>query len=148
MKRSYLDSSAWIARFNPGDEFCRALDDWWVKSDSERVFTPPARQELRHQLRRIRDEHDAATAWQAYRAAEKSALLLMDRAFAWQRVLDRADEISDRHAAGRVAGTWDFVHVASALVLRCDELVTCDVAQAEIAEIAGLDVALLKVPKK
>jgi hypothetical protein len=57
--------------------------------------------------------------------------------------LEWGDELSARHAANFAAGTWDFVHVAAAQHARAEGFITCDVAQAQLARVAGLPLVQL-----
>ncbi len=60
-------------------------------------------------------------------------------------ILEWGDALSAHHAQAVTAGTWDFVHVAAAQHARAEDFITCDVAQAELARLAGLpDVQLFK----
>jgi predicted nucleic acid-binding protein len=55
-------------------------------------------------------------------------------------VFDRAEALARRHAAALGTRTLDTLHVASALELGCNEMVTTDVRQARLATAAGLRV--------
>jgi predicted nucleic acid-binding protein len=134
--RIYADTSALVAWFNPADEFAQAVTSWCRERAPEFCWNPLLRIELRHNLRRLSGQY-AAIAWQAYRASETSQRLkpgiqrLSD-------LLEWGDELSARHASNPAAGTWDFVHVATAQHVRTEVFITCDAAQAELARVAGL----------
>ncbi len=112
------------------------MTDWCRERSPEFCWNPVLRMELRHNLRRLSGQY-ATPAWHAYRASETSLKLRLEN----QRLadlLERADELSARHAQTCPAGTWDFVHVAAAQETRAEMFITCDTAQAELARLAGL----------
>jgi predicted nucleic acid-binding protein len=56
----------------------------------------------------------------------------------WRAALDRADELSRKHAATLGTRALDVLHVASALELQASILVTYDEHQAKLARACGL----------
>jgi predicted nucleic acid-binding protein len=132
----YADTSALIAWFNPADEFAPAVTSWCRARSPEFYWNPLLRLELRHNLRRLSGKY-AAVAWHAYRASE-TAQRLKSGIHRLTDLLEWGDELSARHAQHSSAGTWDFVHVAAAQHVRAGVFITCDVAQAELARVAGL----------
>jgi predicted nucleic acid-binding protein len=138
----YADTSALIAWFNPADEFAPAVTSWCRERTPEFCWNPLLRIELRHNLRRLSGKY-AAVAWQACRAAETSQRL-KSGVHRLNDYLEWGDELSARCAPDFAAGTWDFVHVAAAQHLRAEIFITCDVAQAEVADVAGVAVHLFK----
>jgi predicted nucleic acid-binding protein len=138
----YADTSALIAWFNPADEFAPAVTSWCRERSLEFCWNPFLRLELRHNLRRLSGKY-AAVAWHAYRAAETSQRLKSE-IHRVSDLLEWGDELSARHAASFVAGTWDFVHVAAAQHFHAESFITCDAAQAELARVAGVPVQLFK----
>lgn len=138
----YADTSALIAWFNPADEFALAVTAWGRERSPEFFWNPLLRAELRHNLRRLSGSY-AAVAWHAYRAAETSQRLKIG-VHRLPDYLEWGDELSARCAPDFTAGTWDFVHVAAAQHLRAEIFITCDVAQAEVARLAGITVHLFK----
>lgn len=132
----YADTSALIAWFHPADEFAPAVTSWCRERALEFCWNPLLRTELRHNLRRLSGNY-AAVAWHAYRASETSRRLKagVERL---SDLLEWGDELSARHAQSSAAGTWDFVHVAAAQHARAAVFVTCDVAQAKLADLAGV----------
>jgi predicted nucleic acid-binding protein len=133
----YADTSAFVAWFHPADEFAPAVTSWCRERTPEFCWNPLLRMELRHNLRRL-SGHYAAVAWQAYRASETSRRLKMG-VERLSDLLEWGDELSARHAQSSSAGTWDFVHVAAAQHARAAVFITCDVAQAELACMAGME---------
>ncbi len=132
----YADTSALIAWFHPADEFATAVTSWCHRRSPEFCWNFLLRTELRHNLRRLKGKY-SATAWQAYRASESTGRLRLGThrlpdMFEW------GDELSARHAENVNAGTWDFVHVAAAQRAGAEAFITCDSAQAELAQIVGL----------
>lgn len=132
----YADTSTLIAWFHPADEFAPAVTDWCRKNSVEFCWNPFLRAELRHNLRRLSGGY-AAAAWHAYRSSESSGKLKLG-IHRVPEILDKADELSARHAKAFDAGTWDFVHVAAAVHVRSETFITCDAAQAKLARVAGL----------
>jgi predicted nucleic acid-binding protein len=134
--RIYADTSALIAWFHPADEFAPVVTAWCRERSPDFCWNPLLRVELRHNLRRLSGTY-AATAWHAYRASETSQRLKLG-IHRLPDLLEWGDELSARHAQAASAGTWDFVHVAAAQHARAEVFITCDVAQAELARLAGL----------
>jgi len=132
----YADTSALIAWFHPADEFAPTVTAWCRERAPEFSWNPLLRIELRHNLRRLSSKY-ASAAWHAYRASETTRKLRLEN-HRLPDLLEWGDELSARHAQGCNAGTWDFVHVAAAQHVRAEMFITCDVAQAELARIAGL----------
>lgn len=132
----YADTSALLAWFHPADEFAHVVTDWCREHSPEFSWNPLLRMEVRHNLRRLLGKY-AATAWHAYRASETSRKLKLE-IHRLSDLLERADELSARYAQSSEAGTWDFVHVAAAQQVHAEIFITCDVAQAELARVAGL----------
>jgi predicted nucleic acid-binding protein len=132
----YADTSVLIAWFHPADEFAQSVTAWCRGRTAEFYWNSFLRTELRHNLRRLSGEY-AAVAWHTYRASETSNRLRMD-VHRLNDLLEWGDELSARLAASNAAGTWDFVHVAAAQHARAQAFITCDVAQAELARVAGL----------
>jgi predicted nucleic acid-binding protein len=132
----YADTSALVAWFHPADEFANAVTSWCRERAPEFCWNPLLRIELRHNLRRLSGNY-GAVAWHAYRASETSRRLksgverLAD-------LLEWGDELSARHVKSSAAGTRDFVHVAAAQHARATVFITCDIAQAQLAHLAGL----------
>lgn len=138
------NTSALIACFHPADEFAPAVTSWCRECSPDFCWNPLLRVELRHNLRRLSGGY-AAAAWHAYRASETSQRLKLLGIHRLPDLLEWGDELSARHAKGATAGTWDLVHVAAAQHARAEVFITCDVAQAELARLAGLsDVHLFK----
>lgn len=140
--RIYADTSALIAWFHPGDEFAQQVTTWFREKAADFCWNELLRLELRHNLRRLSGTY-AAIAWHAYRASETGQKLRLDG----RRVsdlLEWGDELSARHAIESTAGTWDFVHVAAAQHARADVFVTCDEAQAKLADLCNLKVHLFR----
>ncbi|HEY3760740.1 MAG TPA: PIN domain-containing protein [Verrucomicrobiae bacterium] len=132
----YADTSALVAWFNPVDEFAPVVTAWCREHSPEFFWNPLLRTELRHNLRRLSGKY-AAIAWHAYRASETTQRL-KPGIHRLSDLLEWGDELSARHAKNSTAGTWDFVHIAVAQRVRAEMFITCDVAQAELADTAGL----------
>jgi predicted nucleic acid-binding protein len=145
----YADTSALFAWFYPHDEFSQAVDAEVAAEGPDFVYWPLARFELRHNLRRLKEEKYGAVAWRALRAAEKTASRLR-----WQseltvdRIMDSAEEISAQLAIRTHCGSSDVLHVAAArrvhLLSALDGFWTCDEAQAGLAKEIGLPTRLFR----
>ena len=61
----------------------------------------------------------------------------------FRTVCERANLLADRFSATLGTRTLDILHVASALELRCTDIVTADERQARLATAAGLKVTRL-----
>jgi predicted nucleic acid-binding protein len=143
----YADSSALFAYLHPRDEFSTLVDAAVREDSPDFVYWSWLRFELRHNLRMTRTDSDGEVAWQALRAAEKTAAR-----FRWQgeltadKMLDAAEELSGERARTIDCGSGDYLHVAAArrlnLLSGIDEFWTCDAAQAELASATGLPTRL------
>jgi predicted nucleic acid-binding protein len=143
----YADTSVLLAWFYPADAFAPAVTQWLRNAGPDFIWNIFLRAELRHNLRKLTDEY-GVVAWQAYRASEAARRLTLGRDSAHE-ILEWADEMSARHAAKTVCGTWDCVHVAAALHSKPDVFATCDTAQAELARLVGIrKIKLFKSDKK
>jgi predicted nucleic acid-binding protein len=146
----YADTSALFAYLHPDDEFSAVVDAAVQKNSPDFVYWPFLRYELRHNIRLARIDADGEVAWQALRAAEKTAARLR-----WQgeltadKMLDAAEELSAGHAAELACGAGDVLHVAAArrtsLISGLDEFWTCDTDQACLARIVGLKTRLFEL---
>lgn len=140
--RVYADTSVLLAFFHPADIFALSVTRWVQGQAVEFIWNAILRAEVRHNLRGVQGDY-AAAGWRAYRAAEAHCLLSLTR----ERIsdlLEWADELSAKHVGRSKAGTWDFVHVAAALHSAAEMFVTCDEAQAQLAQLAGLEVKLFR----
>ena len=134
----YADTSYLVAYFAPKAEQSIAIHRFTRGNDLDYYFNPLLRAELRHNLRRIPVASHRATAWNAYRAAEKWNTRLVPHPFELDAILMRADKLSESDAGSSGAGTWDFIHIAIALMLDVNRFLTCDKAQVVAARTAGL----------
>jgi predicted nucleic acid-binding protein len=132
----YADTSVLIAWFHPSDHFAAPVTAWSRANGPDFHWNSLLRAELRHNLRKLSGDY-AAVAWQAYRASE-SARRLAPAPERMSDIVEWADELSARFAVKTVCGTWDCAHVAAALHAKVDIFVTCDVAQAQLAKLAGV----------
>lgn len=141
---AYADSSFLVAFFAPWTPQGDAVAGWLEKHAADFHWNPVLRLEVRHSLRRLQlPPAERQAAWQAYRAAEKWRARLIQRAFRFDRMLDRADELSAEDAGQSGAGTWDLFHVACAEDAEAERFLTCDRAQSVAAKAAGLSVVFL-----
>lgn len=127
---TYADSSVFIAWFHPDDEFAIQVTRWIRERVTDLLWNPMLRLEVRHNLRKLRTPY-ATTAWNALRVAEKTRLRFGREKL--HDLIDDADELSAKRAAGFSAGTWDFFHVSAAIRQRAAAFATCDKLQADLA---------------
>jgi predicted nucleic acid-binding protein len=132
----YADTSVLVAWFHPADAFALPVTKWCSSHGPDFSWNLFLRAELRHNLRKLATDY-APVAWQAYRASESGRRLVLERE-RLPEILEWADELSARHAAKNVCGTWDCVHVAAALHTKADVFATCDLAQADLARLVGI----------
>ncbi len=137
---AYADTSYLLAFFNPHAAHSPSVQKFVTRTPVDYHWNVILRAELRHSLRRIPTAANRATAWQAYRAAEKWRTRLVHQPVSLQNVIDLAEtrSLEDNGASG--AGTWDLVHVGLALLARTELFLTCDKAQSVAARRAGLKV--------
>src|SRR5262245_45439545 len=105
----YADSSFLVAWFHPADPFAISVTEWTRANVTDFVWNPILRAEVRHNLRKLKSRY-ARTAWNAYRASEKTRRLVLNRQSVMD-LLNAGDELSAERASEISAGTWDFVHV-------------------------------------
>jgi len=130
---TYADTSVLVAWFHPDDEFAVPVTQWVRENVTDFLWNPMLRLEVRHNLRKLRSTY-ARTAWNALRAAERSRLRVGREKL--HDLIDEADELSAKHSATVLAGTWDFFHVAAAMRQRAAAFATCDKLQADLARTA------------
>jgi predicted nucleic acid-binding protein len=127
----YADSSVLVAWFHPADEFALPVTSWLKDNGTGFCWNAILQAEVRHNLRKLKTSY-ARTAWNAFRAAEKSGRLILGRE-KLSDLLEDADNLSSEMASAISAGTWDFFHVAAAMRMRADVFATCDNLQAQLA---------------
>ena len=127
----YADSSFLVAWFHPADQFAVAVTEWARIHVTEFIWNPILRAEVRHNLRRLKSQY-SRTAWNAYRASEKTRRLILGRQ-SLTDLLSAGDDLSTEKATEISAGTWDFVHVAAFLESKAHYFATLDKLQGELA---------------
>lgn len=132
----YADTSVLVAWFHPADLFALPVTSWGRDNGPDFHWNSRLRAELRHNLRKLTGDY-AALAWHAYRASE-SARRLVPARDRISDIIEWADELSARFATQTPCGTWDCAHVAASLHTKADVFATCDIAQARLAELAGV----------
>ena len=137
---AYADTSYLLAYFNPHAAHSPSVQAFLTRTPVDYHWNVILRAELRHNLRRIATPANRATAWQAYRAAEKWRTRLVHQPVSLQHFIDLAETRSLEEAGASGAGTWDLVHVGLALLARAEIFLTCDKAQSVAAQRAGLKV--------
>src|SRR5262245_10006185 len=101
----YADSSFLVAWFHPADQFAISVTEWARDHVTEFVWNSILRAEVRHNLRKLKTRY-ARTAWNAYRASEKSRRLMIGRQ-SIADLLGAGDDLSAERAQEFAAGTWD-----------------------------------------
>ena len=99
----YADSSFLIAWFHPADQFAVEVTDWARECVTDFVWNPILRAEVRHNLRKLNTRY-ARTAWNAYRAFEKTRRLAIGRQ-SLADLLGAGDDLSAEKAKQFSAGT-------------------------------------------
>lgn len=127
----YADTSFLVAWFHPSDSFAVPVTEWTVNHVTDFVWNPILRMEVRHTLRKLKSSY-AQTAWQAYRASEKTRRLVLGRRSV-SELFDDGDQLSGTYAKAFKAGTWDFVHVGAFLESKAHFFATLDRVQADLA---------------
>ncbi len=142
----YADASVLIALFHPADTFSKNVNRWFERNEINFVWNPILRNEVRHNLRKLKSTY-ARTAWNAFRAAEKTGRLAIGRD-RLNILLEDADDLSAQKAGSVPAGTWDFFHVAAGLHAKAACFATCDEVQASLAESTeGFNEVKLFIPQ-
>ena len=127
----YADSSFLVAWFHAADPLAIAVTEWTRAHVTDFIWNPILRAEVRHNLRKLKSRY-ARTAWNAYRASEKTRRLVLNRQ-SLADLLNAGDDLSAEKANDISAGTWDFVHVAAFLECKADYFATIDKLQAQLA---------------
>lgn len=126
------------------EEGADAVRAWVVRCGEALVFTTLHRSECVSALRLkvFRGECDWEQSAAALAALDDDvdAGVLRPTALDWDAVWERAERLARAHAAGTGCRTLDTLHVASALQLDAQEMVTRDQRQAALARTAGLAV--------
>ncbi len=61
------------------------------------------------------------------------------------KLLEQFEKLSSAHTAKLGTRTLDVIHVATAILLKCKDFITCDIRQAALAKAAGLKVRLVEI---
>jgi predicted nucleic acid-binding protein len=117
---------------------------WVVRCGEPLVFTPLHRSECVSALRlkafRRECRLEQSTAALAALDDDVDSGVLRPTALDWDAVWERAEKLARAHAASTGCRTLDTLHVASALQLEAQVMVTRDQRQASLAKLAGLRV--------
>lgn len=154
--RAYADSS-FLVKFlsqEPGSE--SAIAEFRRRSYPPVFFLPLHALEVRnaiyqrafHQRRSAIGNERKHVSREKASALSKLERMLQRRIFLgvtaeWDAALERAGELSDRHAEHTGARAYDILHVAFALELESEIFFTSDERQSRIAKAEGLEVVLL-----
>jgi predicted nucleic acid-binding protein len=139
----YLDTSAFVACFDPHNPHCLPVLKW--REEQEYAVTLAYNRilqlEARHYLRRLTHSH-AGLAWNAFRAFEARRL------YEWVKLdfsalFEMCEDLSQLHKPKLQCGFWDLCHIAGARKFDLP-LVTCDVRQSQAAKVIGVKTILIR----
>lgn len=139
----YLDTSAFVAWFDPENPHCLPVLAWREKESA--AVTPAYNRlmqlEARHYLSRLTHSH-AGLAWNAFRAFEGRRL------YEWVKLdfsalFELCENLSQLHKPKLQCGFWDLCHVVAARKAGLP-FVTCDVRQSEAAKVIGVKTTLIR----
>ena len=138
----YLDTSAFVAWFDPENPHCRRVMTWREKQSAAVTvcYNRILQLEARHYLRRLVHSH-AALAWNAFRAWESARL------YDWQKLdfstlFEQSEDLSQLHKPNLTCGFWDLCHVVAARKAEVP-FVTCDLRQDSAATVIGVKTTLI-----
>ena len=141
--RCYYDTGL-LLKLYTNESDSEAVRKFAVRRGEALAFTPLHHAECVSALRLkcFRGEADEEEVAGALRDIESdvSAGVLRPAAVQWDAVWLRCRVLSDAHAAATGCRTLDSLHVACALLLGAEEMVTGDVRQAALGRKAGLRV--------
>jgi len=124
------------------EERADEVRDWVVRGGEALVFTSLHRSEcvsaLRLKVFRGECRLEQSTAALAALDEDVDAGVLRPTALDWDAVWERAERLARAHASSTGCRTLDTLHVASAMQLDVQEMVTSDQRQAALAREAGL----------
>ncbi len=124
------------------EEGADEVREWVVRGGEALVFTSLHRSEcvsvLRLKVFRGEGRLEQSAAALAALDEDVDAGVLRPTALDWDAVWERAERLARAHGATTGCRTLDMLHVASALQLDVQEMVTRDQRQAALAGMAGL----------
>ncbi len=143
--RAYADTSWWIGWNVSGDALhTKAISIGDNLEEIEVVWTPWQRVEVFNGIRQLdrRGAIEPNGAKQLIRALETEVQLgyWPHVEFSWTNAIRRATELSANHSPALAIRGMDLFHVAIALEIEADLLLTFDGDQAALAEAAGISV--------
>jgi predicted nucleic acid-binding protein len=142
--KPFADAS-FIVSFCAEDQHSAKARLWWRKNLRPMFTSRLALFEAENTIRvmRVARKLTAAGAQHALEALQRAQLEGFIEL--WEvpvrRLYPAARRLSQHHNKQKGFGAMDILHVASALDMRCDTLLSFDEPQRELAEAEGLDVA-------
>jgi predicted nucleic acid-binding protein len=139
----YLDTSAFVAWFDPCNPHCRPVFAWREKEEDglTPAYNRMLQVEARHYFSRLTHSH-AGLAWNAFRAFESRRL------YDWVKLdfsglFELCEDLSQSHKPKLQCGFWDLCHIVAARKAGLP-FVTCDVRQSEASKMIGLNTTLIR----
>ncbi len=130
-----------VAAFAP-DEHSRSAWRWWRKTNAVVMTTRLALFEAENAIRTLPlgGKCSARESRAALEGIKRALLegLLIRREIPILRLYPAAQRLSQHHSTGASYGAMDILHVASALTIGADTLLTFDERQGELATAEGL----------
>lgn len=141
MVTRYYDTGVLLKLYTV-EEGADEVREWVVRGGEALVFTSLHRSEcvsvLRLKVFRGEGRLEQSAAALAALDEDVDAGVLRPTALDWDAVWERAERLARAHGATTGCRTLDMLHVASALQLDVQEMVTRDQRQAALAGMAGL----------
>lgn len=142
---AFADASFLVAAFAPDDEHNRAAWRWWKRRDSGILASRLVLYEAENTIRglplngRLNVSRARAAIEGMNRARLEGMIVLRDSPP--HRLIPLARRLSQHHTTDATYGAMDILHVATALDLQADEILSFDKRQRELAKAEGLHVA-------
>ncbi len=143
----YVDTSV-LVKLYIKEEYSRDTSNWIRENNEALPLTSFHELELINaiHLKQFRAEITLAETrliLSRFEEHEKSGIYYRPQ-LDWSAVFIHAIELSKKHSAGIGSRSLDILHVASALSINADRLLTLDDRQTRLAELAGLKIETIK----
>ncbi|UCF92138.1 MAG: type II toxin-antitoxin system VapC family toxin [Desulfobacterales bacterium] len=139
----YVDTSV-IVKLYFQEEYSREAADWLKENNEAIPLTSLHELEFTNaiHLKRFRSEITMAETrlvMSKFDEHEKKGIFYRPH-LDWPGIFDHAIDLAKKHSGTTGSRSLDILHVASALAIRADRLLTLDDRQSEIADRAGLKI--------
>jgi predicted nucleic acid-binding protein len=143
----YVDTSV-IVKLYVKEEYSRAASNWLKKNNEALPLTSFHELELINaiHLKQFRAEitlDETRLILSRFEEHEKSGIYYRPQ-LDWSAIFIHAIDLSKKHSASIGSRSLDILHVASALSINADRLLTVDDRQTRLAALAGLKVENIK----